>query len=627
MQKYIYPIILFLGLSAFVSCQKESINVLSVILNTTSITMTEGESMEILATVSPKDAENKKVLWTTSNSSVAIVNEGMVTAIKEGHASITATSDDGGKTATCSVDVKAKFISVTGVSLDQSELNLMEGDEYILVATVLPDNASNKKITWNSDNNSVATVKDGKVTAIEPGSATITVKTEDGTKTAICKVTVSAKDYSSEPFSITSSGIISIAIQKNGSPASIILEYRKGNDEWTPYSVGDYVDLYDSETVQFRAGEGGNASFSNSYNDYYSIITYSTGTIEVSGNIMSLVDNTLIRTSLTEYEFALFFSDCHKKLTSAANLILPANSLAESCYYCMFEGCTNLVNAPKLPATQLADFCYCNMFHDCTSLINAPELPATTLKNNCYSHIFDGCTSLVNAPELPAISLNKCCYQGMFSGCTSLVNAPDLPATSLDEYCYNYMFSDCINLAMAPELPATSLKNYCYNYMFNGCTDLINAPELPATSLDQGCYQGMFSDCISLINSPKLPATTLFSYCYQEMFAGCKGLVEGPELPATSLAVFCYSGMFSNCTSLTNAPNLLATDLNLGCYNGMFHGCSCLQYVKMMANTISYVSCTSWLDGVSSTGTFVKSKDASWDENGVIPVGWIVKTE
>ena len=86
--------------------------------------------------------------------------------------------------ATCEVTVKAKVYPVEGVSLDRTSVELIEGDEITLNATVKPDNATNKRVTWSSSDESVAKVSDGKVVALAPGNAIITVNTKDGRKTA-----------------------------------------------------------------------------------------------------------------------------------------------------------------------------------------------------------------------------------------------------------------------------------------------------------------------------------------------------------------------------------------------------------------------------------------------------------
>lgn len=243
------------------------------------------------------------------------------------------------------------------------------------------------------------------------------------------------------------------------------------------------------------------------------------------------------------------------------------------------------------------------MFKNCKGITKTPKLYAIKLTNNCYFNMFNSCVSLTDAPELPAITLSDYCYANMFNGCTSLINTP--------------------------ELPATTLALHCYNSMFTGCTSLITGPELPGKTLQKACYSGMFQNCISLVNPPTLPATILIDNCYNSMFAGCTSLVNPPELPATTLAYNCYYNMFYNCTSLVNAPDLPATILQESCYNYMFYNCSNLKYIKALFLTTPSVTYTkTWTQGVSSTGTFVKNTEATWDVRGDsgIPTNWTVET-
>ena len=192
------------AITILVSCKEEPvpIAVSSITLDSTSMTLIEGETQTLAATISPSNAENQKVLWSSNNSSVASVKDGVVSAIKVGTATITAKSDDGGKTATCIVTVEAKNTPVTGVTLNKTSYEMTEGDEVTLTATVSPENATNKNVSWSSSNTSVATVDNGKVKALKAGTATITVKTEDGNKTATCEITVNAKVYSVESISL-----------------------------------------------------------------------------------------------------------------------------------------------------------------------------------------------------------------------------------------------------------------------------------------------------------------------------------------------------------------------------------------------------------------------------------------
>lgn len=168
-----------------------TVAVSSVSLSKTSITLTEGDKETLTATVLPNNATDKTVEWSSSNTSVASVSNGTVTAIKAGTTTITVKTKDGGKTATCAVTVNAKVIPVSDVTLNKTELTLTEGESETLTATVKPDNATDKTLSWSSSDATVASVDDnGKVTALKAGTATITVKTKDGGKTATCKITV-----------------------------------------------------------------------------------------------------------------------------------------------------------------------------------------------------------------------------------------------------------------------------------------------------------------------------------------------------------------------------------------------------------------------------------------------------
>ena len=192
--------------TSFWSCSKDEepvpeptppvVSVTSVTLNKTSTSIQVGGTETLTATVSPKDAANKKVTWKSSNAAIASVDaNGKVTGVKAGEATITVTTEDGGKTATCKVTVSDKEIKVTGVKLNKSETSLLVGGNETLTATVLPEDATNQNVTWKSDKPEIATVDaNGKVTGVKAGEATITVTTEDGGKTATCKVTVSDKE-------------------------------------------------------------------------------------------------------------------------------------------------------------------------------------------------------------------------------------------------------------------------------------------------------------------------------------------------------------------------------------------------------------------------------------------------
>ena len=307
---------------------------------------------------------------------------------------------------------------------------------------------------------------------------------------------VGAYDY----FTVTSIGNTTVRFN-NSSDFDINLEYRIDSGSWASYTMGYDIELFDGESVQFRAGDSGNESFCSDWmhNKLCNFIAGGSGTIALSGNIMSLLDKDMIKDAVP--------ADCFNSLFRYETKIIDASGL-------------------KLPATSLAERCYAGMFMNCYGLVNGPEiLPATVLAVACYNGMFSSCSQLIRTPVLPATKLAKNCYYGMFSDCSKLTTAPAvLPALSLADGCYHYMFSGCTKLEAAPALPATDLAPYCYASMFMVCTTITSAPTLPATKLQAYCYERMFVDCTNITSAPALPAPTLVSHFYEMMFNGCSSL-------------------------------------------------------------------------------------------------------
>ena len=149
------------------------------------------ESATLTATVLPEDATYKNLTWESSDKSIATVDaNGKVTAVALGSATITVYSADGEISAQCKVTV---IRLVTSITLDKTELEIYVGDDPAeLVATVLPEDATNKSLSWTSSDTSVATVdEEGRVTAVSSGFATITATACDGSgKNASCNINV-----------------------------------------------------------------------------------------------------------------------------------------------------------------------------------------------------------------------------------------------------------------------------------------------------------------------------------------------------------------------------------------------------------------------------------------------------
>ena len=186
-----------------VTVSRDVVPVASIGLDRTSVTLEENQRTRLVATVSPGDATDKTVTWSTSDPSVATVDqEGWVSAVKEGNATITAKA--GAQSAKCTVIVQNKVIPVTSVSISKSTLQLNKGQSETLTATVSPSDATDKTVTWSSSDATVASVtQEGTVTALKGGSIVVTAKA--GEKSAKCSVTVTVpvEDVSLDRTSVT----------------------------------------------------------------------------------------------------------------------------------------------------------------------------------------------------------------------------------------------------------------------------------------------------------------------------------------------------------------------------------------------------------------------------------------
>ena len=208
-------------------------HVTGISLNKTTLKLGIAKTETLVATIEPEDACNKKIIWSSGDDTIATVDEnGKVTAIAEGEAIITATTEDGGFTAQCTVTVAV--IYVTNVSTDRTSVNPAKDWVVSLKAIITPEDATNKNVTWFSDDTSIATVdENGNVTAIAEGVVNITVTTEDGGKTATCQITVG----SAIPGSLSHEFSVSSTKKVHFSKGNLYCSGVKFNDDGTVNSM------------------------------------------------------------------------------------------------------------------------------------------------------------------------------------------------------------------------------------------------------------------------------------------------------------------------------------------------------------------------------------------------------
>ena len=215
--------------SGEVIVEKSEIAVSSVALNITNTKLMVGTTIKLNALITPTNATNKSVNWSSSNKGIATVDgNGYVSCIKEGTAVITAKTSNG-KSASCVILVIAKDVPVNFVSLNNPNPSIMVGDDFQLRATISPENATNKGIMWTSSNPNVATVNNGVVRGINVGETTITATASNGISASavvivnyrvipVQSVTLNRSNYVisvNESFSLSSTILPNEATNKN----------------------------------------------------------------------------------------------------------------------------------------------------------------------------------------------------------------------------------------------------------------------------------------------------------------------------------------------------------------------------------------------------------------------------
>ncbi len=171
-----------------VTVEKKYIDVASITLSATTLTLTEGEEGTLTAVVAPADATNPEVYWHSENENVATVENGVVKAVAPGQAEIVARA--GAFSASCIVTVEKRYVEVSGITLNVNTLSLTEGQETTIYAVVSPSDATDKTVTWESEDEAIATVEEGVIKALAPGQTNIVARA--GNFSATCAVTVNA---------------------------------------------------------------------------------------------------------------------------------------------------------------------------------------------------------------------------------------------------------------------------------------------------------------------------------------------------------------------------------------------------------------------------------------------------
>lgn len=542
-----------------------TIQVQSVSLDRETLTLEEGSTATLVATVLPDNASDKKVTWSSSDTQIATVGDnGKVTAIKEGSATITAKAGD--KEASCALIVQRKIIAVTAITLNKSELTLEVGQNETLVATVTPDDATDKTVTWTSSDSSVATIEGGKVSAVKEGKATITAKSGD--KSAECVVTVEAYD----PNCIT--------FADSKVKEKLVAAFDTNHDGKLSYAEAAAVTSADDLKAAFGA-----IKTYKSFDEFqfFTSIDHLANEMFIGWSLLS----SIILPKQIQSIGQTTFKDCVK----LSSIVIP-NGITEI-DYAAFQGCRNL---KSITLPERLTVIGINAFRGCTSLasITIPEG-----SQGIYRNAFSDCTNLTTI-DIP-ISLSYF-GDGAFSGCPNLsaITIPENVTTIRPE-----TFLGCSSLSSIT-LPESMTR--IDNDAFNGCSGLcsINIPNA-LSYIGKNAFYGCSKLSKVNINSLDVWLSLNSSAVYSNPFSASKTgafYLAGVELTEVTIPesisaikdnAFCYcnsitkisipesvssigSGAFRECSGLVSI-NLPESITFIG--NAAFVGCSSLTSITI----------------------------------------------
>lgn len=243
-----------------------SVPVTGVGLNQSTAFLATGSTLQLTATLSPTNATNSALTWSSSVPAKATVSlSGLVTAVAAGTTNIVVTTTDGSFTATCAVTVySGAFVPVTGVSVSPTTRTLELGGTQQLTATVSPVGATNKLLTWSTNSASVSVSQTGLVTAVSPGPATVTVTTQNGSRTATSSILVNSPPLitmNPGSTSVSSGAVVNISatITRPGLTASAITWSSSNTSIATVPSTG-LVSATTGSTTTIRVGVTGSGN-------------------------------------------------------------------------------------------------------------------------------------------------------------------------------------------------------------------------------------------------------------------------------------------------------------------------------------------------------------------------------
>ena len=279
--------------------------VTGISLPESEVTLEVGDELILSPIYSPADATPKVMPYSTSNSNVlANQGRGVLKAVAPGTATATVYSPDRKYSASCKVTVVAAKVPVTDVAISKSSLSIEIGTNSILNVSVYPSNATNKKVSWISSNNSIVTVgSNGELTAKAIGTATITVKTDDGGYEAKCVVTVTPATprinikNNPQTRTINYGDILHIKAETKNVPDGARIQWKVSNDA-TGFNC--YIDKNDNNSCYIQATGSGSCVV-------YAMLVDSSGNPILDSNGNEIYDSQTIKANSGIFQIIISF--------------------------------------------------------------------------------------------------------------------------------------------------------------------------------------------------------------------------------------------------------------------------------------------------------------------------------
>jgi uncharacterized protein YjdB len=388
--------ILSVMFAALCSCSEEDPAAISTIeLDKTQASIPIGGTTQLHATVYPESVRNKMVIWYSDNDSIAMVDaNGLVRGIAPGLTVIRIAASSGIiYPATCAISVYASAVSVTGVSITKSETTISVNGSETLNHIVAPANATNKNVTWSSNNASVATVDgNGRVTGIAAGEATITLTTEEGGFTSSCVVTVISEEIPVTEVSLDKTAI-DMYIGDVEQLSATVVPANATNTEvtWSSSSTA-VVTVSDAGLVTGISDGTATVTVTSTDGEFTA-----TCTVTVKNERGTVTSTGWSAPSPNRYEYSMTYV---AQVAFRGTLSTDVNTEVAAFVGNELRGYAKLVHEPKLNVYLIYLIIYSNSAGNETVVLKAYNPAKQRIYENCKTFVFHGDQSLGSSSEI-----------------------------------------------------------------------------------------------------------------------------------------------------------------------------------------------------------------------------------